>query len=229
MNDAAAQSVTPSQGCSPEFIPVSGGGRIQINNIGASVMRKLVPLIVAILFALGLANSSYGQVPSLVRVNLGIGGGLTAPVGDFGNSYKRGFNVGAKLRISGVLPFRFVGTAQYIGVKSEPISLGTILLRAEETDRIIQVGAGFEYPLVPAPIVKPYVGGDVLYNNIDLGAGNNSRFGFGGGAGVEINLGGVLHLDWMIKYQVLNVVGKEGSEETLNQVSATVSLMLNLL
>ncbi len=192
-------------------------------------MRKLVPAIGAVLLVLGLANSSYGQVPSLVKVNLGFGGGLTAPVGDFGRTHDLGYNVGLKLRISGPLPIRFVGSAYYIGVKSEPIFLGTILLRAEETDRIIQVGAGFEYQLVPAPIVKPYVGGDILYNNIDLGAGNNSRFGLGGGAGVEINLGGVLYLDGMIKYQVLNVVGKEGSEETLNQVSATVSLMLNLM
>ena len=187
-------------------------------------MKKLVPVVGVFLLVLVLANSSYAQVPSLVKVNLGIGGGLTAPVGDFGSTHDLGYNVGLKLRISGPLPIRFVGTAQYIGVKSEET-----LMRPEETDRIIQVGAGFEYALVPAPIVKPYVGGEILYNIIDLGAGNNSRFGLGGGAGVEINLGGVLHLDGMIKYQVLNVVGKEGNEQTLNQVSATVSLMFNLM
>ncbi len=187
-------------------------------------MRKLVPVIGAVLLFLGFADPSYAQVPSLVKVNLGLGGGLTAPVGDFGRTHDLGYNAGLKLRISGPLPIRFVGSVYYFGVKSEET-----LIRPEETDRIIQVGAGFEYALVPAPIVKPYVGGDILYNNIDLGAGNNSRFGLGGGAGVEINLGGVLHLDGMIKYQVLNVVGKEGSEQTLNQVSATISLMFNLM
>ena len=192
-------------------------------------MKKLVPVVGALLLVLGFTNLSFAQVPSLVKVNLGVGGGLTLPVGDFGDSHKVGYNVGAKLRISGALPFRLVGTAYYFGIKNEEVRVGTVVIRREETDRIIQVGVGFEYQLVPAPIVKPYIGVDVLYNNIDLGVGNNSRFGFGGGGGVEINFGGVLHLDGMLKYQILNAGGKEGGEETLNHVSATISLMFKLM
>ncbi|MEE9225455.1 MAG: outer membrane beta-barrel protein, partial [Bacteroidota bacterium] len=188
-------------------------------------MKKLVPVVGALLLVLGFTNLSFAQVPSLVKVNLGVGGGLTLPVGDFGDSHKVGYNVGAKLRISGALPFRLVGTAYYSRFDGEEVTIPGIgqLGVTFEDAKIFQVGVGFEYQLIPAPIVKPYIGVDVLYNNIDLGVGNNSRFGFGGGGGVEINFGGVLHLDGMLKYQILNAGGKEGGEETLNHVSATIS------
>ncbi len=184
-------------------------------------MKKLVPVVGVFLLVLVLANSSHAQVPSLVKANLGVGGGLTVPGGDFGDTHKTGFNVGAKLRISGLLPIKLVGTASYVKLGGETVTL--------EDAKIFQLGVGLEYQLVPAPIVKPYLAGDVLYNNIDLGGGSSSRFGVGAGGGVAINMGGVLHLDAMVKYQALNIVGKDTGESTLYQVSATVLLMFNLM
>lgn len=186
-------------------------------------MRKLVPVIGAVLLVLGLAHSSYAQVPSLVKANLGVGGGLTVPGGDFGDTHKTGFNVGAKLRISGLIPVKLVGTASYVKLGGEDVALLTL-----EDAKILQLGAGLEYQLVPAPIVKPYLAGDVYYNNIDTGGDSRSRFGVGAGGGIAINMGGVLHLDGMVKYQALNIVGKDAGESTLYQVSATVLLMFNL-
>ncbi|MFQ5797605.1 MAG: outer membrane beta-barrel protein [Bacteroidota bacterium] len=196
-------------------------------------MKKLVPVVGALLLILGSTNISFAQVPSLVKVNLGVGGGLTAPVGDFGDTHKVGYNVGAKLRVSGLLPIRLVGTAYYAKLDGEELTIdlpifGPVMVTAEDA-KIFQVGAGLEYELVPAPIVKPYVGGDILYNNLDLGGGGDSRFGVGVGAGVEINLGGVLHLDLVGKYQALNLFGKDSGENTLSQASATASLMFKLM
>ncbi len=149
---------------------------------------------------------------------------MTLPVGDLSDTHKLGFNAGGKVRISGLAPIRLVGTGYYVKLGGEEI--GAITL---EDAKIVQVGVGFEYKLVPAPIVKPYVAGDVLYNNIDLGGGSDSKFGVGVGGGLEINLGGVLHLDGMVKYQALNLVGKDEGESTLSQFGATVSLMFSVM
>lgn len=192
-------------------------------------MKKYPARVVAFLLFIGITNPSAAQVPSLVKVNLGIGGGATAPIGDFGDSHKAGYNVGAKLRISGALPVQLVGTAYYAKLGGEEIVVPFLPPIALEDAKIFQVGVGLEFQLVPAPIVKPYVGGDVLYNNLDLGGGSVSRFGVGVGGGVEINLGGVLHLDLMGKYQALNLAGKDNGESTLSQLSATASLMFSLM
>lgn len=199
-------------------------------------MKKLVPILVLVLLFIGFADPSSAQVPSVVKLNLGLGGGLTAPVGDLGDSQKSGYNVGAKLRVSGLLPIKLVGTVYYMKLKGKEFGTPPFVITAED-GKIIQVGAGLEYQLVPAPIVKPYIGADILYNNLDFGGEKNSRFGVGVGGGVEFNMGGMLHLDGTVKYQFLNLIGKEDvttpagtvSEDTNSQVVATISLMFSLM
>ncbi|HEY4644487.1 MAG TPA: hypothetical protein VIH68_07190, partial [Bacteroidota bacterium] len=57
----------------------------------------------------------------------------------------------------------------------------------------------------------------------------NSRLGLGAGAGVEVSLGGMLHLDGTVKYQALNLGGKDADEKTFSQVSATAALVFKIM
>ena len=189
----------------------------------------------AVLFCMVLAfdSSSSSQVPKVVGLDLGVGGGVAVPLGTFSDTQDTGLNFGGKLRISGLLPFRLVGMASYSKLNGKEVStaiplVGTLNVVYADA-KVYQLGVGVEIPVVPAPIVKPYVVGEVSYYNLKFGDNGNSRLGLGAGGGIEISLGGMLHLDGTVKYQALNLGGKDANEKTFSQVSATAALVFKIM
>jgi hypothetical protein len=92
-------------------------------------------------------------------------------------------------------------------------------------------GAGLEYPL-PSVVVKPYFSAEGLYNSISntaSGSPRHMRFGAGLGAGVSFGIPAFGDLDVSVKYQMLNVAGKDPNEESVSQVAANFSLMFTVL
>jgi len=100
-----------------------------------------------------------------------------------------------------------------------------------DADVYWMAGAGLEYP-IPSAVVKPYFGVDVMYISVsNSGSGTSSftRGGVGLGAGIEFSLPGVGSFDTSVKYQMLNVMGKDTNENTYSQIAASVALMFGVM
>jgi hypothetical protein len=181
-------------------------------------------LICTMMFVLLAVGSLNAQMPvgSPLSVDLGFGGGVSLPVGDLSSFENTGWHGLAKIRLHGSMPINIVGTGMYNRL---PDKVGS------ESDYYWIVAAGLEYP-VPSAVVKPYFGIDAMYvslNNTGASGASASRGGVGMGAGLEFSLPGVGSLDTSVKYQIINVLGKESNEITASQVVASVALMFGLM
>ncbi len=168
------------------------------------------------------AGISLAQTPaSPVNIDLGIGGGVSQPVGSLGDITNTGWNAGARARISGLIPLHLLASATYnrLPFKSSSDSHTACLL-----------GAWVELP-IPLVIVRPYLGSDGLVSVVSSTAtpGSVTREGFGIGGGVMFSAPFLGNIDASLKYQMFNVVGKVSNEDTISQVAATLSLMFPLL
>ena len=184
-------------------------------------MKKLLLLFWMVV----IAGTVYAQVPmvgSPVQLDLGIGGGISMPVGTLSNSDNTGFHAGAKARLHGFMPMSVLGTVSYnrlpnkIGSESDVVWMGTV---------------GLEYP-IPSIMVKPYFGADLGYNSLSKTTANaqsRSRWGAGFGAGVSFSVPSFGNIDASVKYQLLNLFGKDPVEDTVSQIAANISLMFSVL
>jgi opacity protein-like surface antigen len=184
--------------------------------------RLLLPLIIVLL----LGGNLYAQTPVSIspplNIDLGFGGGVSLPLGKLSDADNTGFHGLVKARLHGFMPLNVVASGAYNRLANKTGS---------ESDTYWMIGAGLEYPL-PTPIVKPYFGIDALYNvisNTGAGSSSSNRGGLGVGAGVEFALPGVGSFDTSVKYQVINITGKETNEETYSQVAVSVALMFGVL
>lgn len=182
---------------------------------------KTVSLVLLVLVCSG---ALVAQIPiaSPVSLELGIGGGVTVPSGTLADNHNTGYHAGAKIRIKSLLPMNLVGFA----VNSRLTEKST-----DQTDAVWIIGAGLEYSL-PGIVVSPYLGMDALLNIFDnQGAGTSSfnRGGLGLGGGVQFGLPGFGSFDASVKYQMLNIIGKDDGEDTVSQIAANLSLMFSIL
>ena len=184
-------------------------------------MKKIFFLLCVI----SLFGSVYGQVPGAsipVHLDLGIGVGASMPTGTLNNNDNTGLHVGTKLRLSGFMPLNVSGGLSYHRL---PNKVGS------SSDVIWMAGAGVEYP-IPSILVKPYFGVDALFNSFSNTAANTktfSRFGAGIGAGVSFAVPAFGDIDASVKYQLLNLAGKDPNEDAISQISANISLMFSIL
>lgn len=180
------------------------------------MVRSLVLVCTLLLVSFPLS----AQSP--VTLDLGLGGGVSLPTGDLSDSSKTGYHAGGKLRIGGLLPFNIVASGMYNSLPEKS---------TDKSDNQVILGAGVEYA-IPSAGVQPYFGADVLYvnfNNEGSGTSSFSRGGLGIGAGVEFTIPAFGSFDTSVKYQFLNLMGKETGEATLSQIAATVTLMFGML
>lgn len=181
-------------------------------------------LLMALLVA-GLAAGRVLAQPSLespVNIDIGLGGGATLPSGKLIDANNTGWHAGAKVRLHGFMPLSIVALGTYHRL---PDKNGT------DTDAETMIGAGLEYPL-PSAMVKPYfaVDGTVnIFNNSGTGASSRTREGIGVGAGVEFSIPAFGSFDTSIKYQMLNLIGKEAAEDDISQISASVAIMFSVI
>ena len=187
-------------------------------------MTRTARFVVALL-SLTLAAAlplSAQMVQSPIYLDGGVGGGVSLPNGKLADGHNTGWHAGAKARLGGWLPINLTAMGRF---NSLPAKEGDF------SDEQIIIGAGAEYAL-PFLAVHPYVGLDYLYVDYDNKAPNVTDFtrsGLGLGVGMEFALPGLGGFDTEIKYQWLNLWGKETGEEDLSQIAATITLMFDLL
>lgn len=182
-------------------------------------MHRIATLFIALCV---IAIPIHAQVSLPLSLDLGLGGGVSLPTADFSNIYKTGYHLGGKLRISGPLPFSIVAGGLY---NSLPQKID------DKSDKQIIVNAGIELG-IPSVAVKPYFGADLLYIRFDNEGSGTSSFNRGGlslGAGVEFVIPAFGSFDTSVKYQFMNLMGKEDLEGTASQLLATVSIMVGLI
>ena len=186
-------------------------------------MKKLT--LITILMIIFYAGTAYTQVPDIsspVKLDLGVGGGVSLPTDKLSDSRNTGFHVGAKVRLHSFMPLSIVGSGYYNRLPEK---------NTDNTDSQWMLGVGLEYP-IPSAIVKPYFGADALVNffkNEGTGTSSFTRGGVGLGAGVEFSIPAFGSFDTSVKYQIFNVVGKEDNEDTISQIAASVALMFSVL
>lgn len=167
-----------------------------------------------------LSSMAFAQVSSPVSVNLGIGGGLSMPSGDFSNGSNSGYHGLAKVRVGSLLPLDITGAVSYHHFGDK---IGS------DATNMLQIAAGFEYA-IPSIEIKPYLLAEFAVNSMSStrsGASSYTREGVNLGAGVQF-----MGLDGSVKYQILNMMGKEDqngvSEPTANQITLSVAYMFGL-
>jgi opacity protein-like surface antigen len=190
-------------------------------------MKKMTVLIFIAAISLFVSQNASAQT-----INLGIGGGLSIIQSPTDYKDAMGFSTEYHVGIKGKLNFPLFPITP-IGIIEYHFLRGTASTPAGSLDtkqNILTLGLGGELSLVPGPI-SPYVGLDLEYNNLgDLEVGGTkissgvSRTGLGIGAGVMVNILPVVNVDVSLKYQMLNLFGKEGGEDTIGIVNLNAAL-----
>jgi hypothetical protein len=182
-------------------------------------------IVLSVLLALACSGMLFAQTPVLsppVSLDLGLGGGVSIPTGDLANGYSTGYNAGAKLRLKSILPLNIVAGVAYNRL---PVK-GT-----DAANEAWMIAGGLEYAL-PGVGVSPYLGADAklnLFKNKGTGTSSYNRGGIALGGGVLFGLPGFGSFDASVKYDMLNVMGKDANETSVSQVTATLSLMASIL
>ena len=174
-------------------------------------------------------------------VKFGIGGGLTAinspdsltksiSAGGLGFTSNYHFTVMAKLNIPlvPITPGIFI---DYHYLKGS----GTSTLGNVSTEQnIFSIGVEGQYNILPLPLVKPYAAVDIVYNhfgNLQISEAGytytftgNNRYGAAIGIGALVTALPSIDLDVSLKYNFMNLIGKDSGESSIN--ATTLNLIL---
>jgi len=151
-------------------------------------------------------------------LKFGIGGGLS--LFSDGNSSNTGYHVGAKLKLDiPLVPITPVAFVTYHFISESDLS-------GDFNQKIFSAGVGAEYAIMPGPI-KPYIAVDLGFNNFGSvrSADSYSRTGIDVGAGAEVKIPFLFTLDGSIKYNMMNLFGKDSRENNLSAVVINVSIL----
>ena len=134
--------------------------------------------------ALGLfASSELGaQAQPTEGIRFGVGGGLTMPIGTYGDFGKAGWHALGVLQFPiGQSPLHGRVDAMY-GQTSHDVGSGSTTLTGATGDLVYHIGDR-------AASVRPYILGGVGFYNVDAGGGSESKFAFGAGGGILFSIG----------------------------------------
>lgn len=186
-------------------------------------MKKLFVLF--LFAAISLLNL---QETNAQGIKIGIGGGLSSIQSPTYYTDAAGFSseyhIGAKGKLSiPLFPITPIGFIEYHFLR------GQTPAGADTKQNILSLGVGAEMGLLPGPL-SPYVGLDLEFNNFgdlettDLPTQSSvSRMGLGIGAGVMLTLLPI-DFDVSLKYQMLNLFGKENGEETIGIINLNAAI-----
>ena len=162
-------------------------------------MRKLLGCALVLLAAVAM--------PVQGQVRFGVGGGLLMPTGDYGTLDNLGFTAGAGVVVPiGTSPasVRIEGTFSQTSHDSAAVGFGG-------KTKIIGGMASLVYSFQAGGSVTPYVLAGLGYYNVKisvtgLGSGDDSKVGFGGGAGLRFPMGSA-SLFTEVRYMSIDVSG----------------------
>ncbi len=145
-------------------------------------MKRMVLAVFAVMCLAGVGSLSAQQF------RYGVSGGLLMPMGDYKNADKAGFLVG----VDGT----YWLTGNQVGIRLDA-SYSTTSEKANVTPHKTKMLGGMAeivYAfMTPADPIRPYILGGAGVFNVKLSAGgadtSETKFGFGGGAGLAFKLG----------------------------------------
>ncbi len=201
-------------------------------------MRRLTVLFL-LLAMVDVADAQIPGLSQLLSIEVGIGGSYLNGGKDlalvregergcrnfFGNMPLSGANVASKLKIrSLLLPLRAVGFVNFgllstntntsenisVGGISVPLNINPFTPTGNRVSAL-NAGMGVEFPLLPLPVVTPYIGVDFgIYSITPEGKSSYSRYGLGAGVGIEFSPpSSSVSFDIEAKYRLANLVGRE--------------------
>jgi len=162
-------------------------------------------------------------------LKIGIGGGLSSVQSPSYYTDAAGFSseyhIGIKAKLSvPVIPITPIGFIEYHFFRGK-----TAVGDADTKQNILSIGVGGELSLLPGPL-SPYLGLDIEFNSLGdfettgaPTASGVSRMGLGIGAGVMLTLLPI-DFDVSLKYQMLNLFGKESGEETIGIINLNAAI-----
>ncbi len=168
------------------------------------------------------------QETSAQGLKIGVGGGLSSVQSPAYYTDAAGFSseyhVGLKGKLSiPLFPIIPVGFIEYHFFRGQTPG------GADTKQNILSIGVGGEMELLPGPL-SPYLGLDLEYNNFgdfetsgSPSASGVSRMGLGIGAGVMLTLLPI-DFDVSLKYQMLNLFGKDSGEETIGIINLNAAI-----
>jgi hypothetical protein len=174
---------------------------------------KRVPLGILAL-ALGLfATPGLGaQAQPTEGIRFGVGGGLTMPIGTYGDFDKAGWHVMGVLQFPiGQSPLHGRVDAMY-GQTSHDVGGGNTTLTGATADLLYHLGDR-------ASSVRPYVLGGLGFYNIDAFGASESKFAFGAGGGILFSIG-TMHAFLEGRYMSVQT-----SNNSLNFLPITLGLL----
>lgn len=199
-------------------------------------MKKFTQFPILLCFILIFYNCSKAQI------KIGLGGGLTSiqTPDAFKNDVSKGglgftgnyhFTAMAKLSLP-LIPFTPAAFIDYHILRGS----GTRNSYSVETSmNILSLGLEGELTLLPLPILSPYVCLDVTLNKFgqleetsQLGSitqNGMSRYGAGVGVGAVLSILPKIDLDGSIKYQYLNLIGKNNGESNINALTINIIML----
>ncbi len=150
------------------------------------------------MMVLALAGTS--NLVAQTRAKIGVGGGATIPMGDFGDAFKTGWHGQVNVLFDlPALPFDIRVDGQYGEHKLD-------LSGSDVKTKLITGMAGAQIPLgPPGSPAKPYLTAGVGVTNVDVSSGSVSAsttdFAIGGGGGVMFSLGS---LSLFVEARIMN-------------------------
>ncbi len=200
-------------------------------------MKKSAVLGIVIVLFLVSQTSIKAQM-----LRFGISGGITSitspntytnSVEENGYGFSTNFHLGAQVRVDlPLVPITPIVFVDYHLLRGDGNRNG---IQINNSQDILSIGVEGEYYILPLPFIKPYISLDVALNKIgelkeksQLSTGTQpgySRFGGGIGIGTVVTILPVVDLDVSLKYETLNLVGKNSNESNISLVNFNVAVI----
>jgi hypothetical protein len=145
-------------------------------------------------------------------IRFGVGGGLTMPIGTYGDFDKAGWHALGVLQFPiGHAPLHGRVDAMY-GQTSHDVGSGSTTLTGATGDILYHIGDR-------AASVRPYILGGLGFYNVDFGGASESKFAFGAGGGILFSIG-TMHAFLEGRYMSVQTSGS-----SLNFLPITLGLL----
>ena len=175
-------------------------------------MKRIRLGILALALGLFATPALGAQAQPTEGIRFGVGGGLTMPIGTYGDVDKAGWHALGVLQFPiGQAPIHGRVDAMY-GQTSHDVGSGSTTLTGATGDILYHIGDR-------AASVRPYILGGIGFYNVDAGGASESKFAFGAGGGILFSIG-TMHAFLEGRYMSVQASGS-----SLNFLPITLGLL----
>jgi hypothetical protein len=175
-------------------------------------MKRVRLGILAIVLVVFATPGLGAQAQPTEGIRFGVGGGLTMPIGTYGDFDKAGWHALGVLQFPiGQAPLHGRVDAMY-GQTSHDVGSGSTTLTGATGDILYHIGDR-------EASVRPYILGGLGFYNVDFGGASESKFAFGAGGGILFSIG-TMHAFLEGRYMSVQTSGS-----SLNFLPITLGLL----